>query len=87
MKNEMNLPALLTDCNGHAVRVGVERPHRQLGDAVRNVHTGKVFRVAKLHGGLVTLTNANGSKPTKVWERFCKESDCRLTFAFDCAAW
>jgi len=87
MKNEMNLLPLLSDVNGHAVRVGVERPHRQLGDAVRNVHTGKVFRVAKLHGGLVTLTNADGSKPTKVWERFCKESDFRLTFAFDCAAW
>ena len=87
MKNEMNLLPLLSDCNGHAVRVGVERPHRQLGDAVRNVHTGKVFRVAKLHGGLVTLTNANGSKPSCPSERFCLETDFASRYVFDCAAW
>ena len=85
MKNEMNLLALLSDVNGRAVRVGVERPHRQLGDAVRNVHTGKLFRVAKLHGGLVTLTNANGSRPSS--GEWCKEVDFSSRYVFDCAAW
>ena len=89
MKNEIeSLPALLTDCNGHAVRVGLRTPTRrfaQLGDAVRRLEDNKVYRVASLHGGLVTFTNANGSRPR--FGEWCKEEDFASRYVFDCAAW
>lgn len=77
MKNETN-ELSLSDINGQTVA---------LRDAVRNVKTGKVFRVARIHEGLVTFSNANGSKPSKCWERFCKVSGFSSKFKFECAAW
>ena len=68
----------LYDINGQPVA---------LRDAVRNVNSGKVFRVARVHEGLITFSNSNGSKPSKVWERFCKVSEFHSNFKFECAAW
>jgi hypothetical protein len=68
----------LYDINGQPVA---------LRDAVRNVNSGKVFRVARVHEGLITFSNSNGSKPSKVWERFCKVSVFQNNFKFECAAW
>ena len=89
MKNEMN-PFALLDNNGREVAIGtrsVTRPNGKLGDAVRRIDNNKVYRVACLHGGLVTLTNANGSKPSCPSEQFCLETDFASRYVFDCAAW
>ena len=84
MKNEMNSP-LLNDNKGTVVLAG---NGRQLGDAVRNLNTGKVFRVASVtSAGMVRLSNANGSKPAAACDRWCTVASFSSKFAFHCVAW
>ena len=90
MKIEKDMTPLLSDINGQAVVAGSRpfyRNYGQLGDAVRNVDTGKVFRVASVNKGVVRLVNANGSKPSKACERSCLVAHFSSKFEFDCAAW
>ena len=83
MKETMNI---LSDINGHAVVIGTgDRFDR--GDAVRSITNNRVFRVASEHGGLLRLTNANGSRPVSSWHRFCKVSDFAAKFKFEKASW
>jgi hypothetical protein len=87
MKNPFNAFALL-DNNGREIAIGnrsASQPNGRLGDAIRRISDGKVFRVANLHRGLVTLANANGSKPST--GRYCEETDFSARYVFDCAAW
>ena len=75
---------LLSDINGRAVVIG---NYFNRGDAVRSITNNRVFRVASEHGGLLRLTNANGSRPVSCWHRFCKVSDFAAKFKFEKASW
>ena len=81
-------PFALLDNNGREIVAGnrsATRPNGKLGDAVRRLDNNKVYRVANVHRGLVTLTNANGSTPSSgAW---CLETDFASRYVFDCAAW
>ena len=75
---------LLSDINGRAVVIG---NYFNRGDAVRSLSNNKVLRVASVFGGLLRLTNSNGSRPSCVSNRFCKVSDFAAKFKFEKASW
>ena len=84
MTNKEN--TTLSDINGRAVVIGTgDRFNR--GDAVRSLSNNKVLRVASVFGGLLRLTNSNGSRPSCVSNRFCKVSEFASKFKFEKASW